>query len=126
MKVEVREVGEAHNYVNYLKYKSELAKAELNERYVSFVANKRSRVPQTSNSLLSKELEFGPYGSLDDVPFDNLTGHHMPSNFYMKEKFGIEMNDSFALNLEQISPGIGGRHRRTFTYGFKGRDKKFT
>ena len=34
------------------------------------------------------------------------------------------MDDSLAFNLEQLSPGGGGWHRRTFTYGFKGRGKE--
>lgn len=27
------------------------------------------------------------------------------------------MDESYAMNLEQPFPGVGGRHRRTFTYG---------
>ncbi|OOL96659.1 hypothetical protein [Clostridium acetobutylicum] len=115
---------EAHNYVNYIKYKGELAKSELKEMYPDFVAKKNSKIAQTSDALLKKELEFAQYGELEKIPFDNLTGHHMPSNYYMKEKFNIDMDDSLAFNLEQLSPGVGGRHRRTFTYGFKGRGKE--
>ena len=115
---------EAHNYVNYIKYKGELAKSELKEMYPDFVAKKNSRIAQTSDTLLKKELEFAPYGELEKIPFDNLTGHHMPSNYYMKEKFNIDTDDSLAFNLEQLTPGVGGRHRRTFTYGFKDRGKE--
>lgn len=48
----------------------------------------------------------------------------MPSNYYMKEKFNIDIDDSLAFNLEQLTPEVGGRHRRTFTYGFKDRGKE--
>lgn len=92
--------------------------------YPDFVAKKNSRIAQTSDALLKKELEFAPYGELEKIPFDNLTGHHMPSNYYMKEKFNIDIDDSLAFNLEQLTPGVGGRHRRTFTYGFKDRGKE--
>ncbi|WP_207653844.1 hypothetical protein [Tepidibacter mesophilus] len=41
----------------------------------------------------------------------------------MKSKNNIKMRQSLAMNLEQYSPGVGGRHRRTFTYGFGGNRK---
>ncbi|XZH90705.1 hypothetical protein ACSXEW_16715 (plasmid) [Clostridium perfringens] len=113
----------ANNYIDYLRYKSDLAKSELKEVYPKFVKNKNSKIAQTSDYLLERELEFGAYGKLEKVPYDNITGHHMPSNHYMKEKYYIPTNESSAFNLEQISPGMGGRHRRTFTYGLKGRNK---
>ena len=69
-----------------------------------------------------RELEFGKFGELARLKGDNITGHHMPSANYMKEKFGISNNESIALNLEQ--PLTGGRHRRTFTYGLKSGIKK--
>ena len=111
----------ANNYMNYLRYKSDLAKSELKEIYPKFVKNKNSKIAQTSDYLLERELEFGAYGKLEKVPYDNLTGHHMPSNLYMKEKYYIPTNESSAFNLEQISPGMGGRHRRTFYIWVKGK-----
>lgn len=70
---------------------------------------------QLENGLLNKELDYGRYGSIPKPSGDDLTGHHMPSNDYMKKKFNISKNDSWAMNLEQ--PEMAGRHRRTFTYG---------
>jgi len=92
-------------------------KAELNQRYVDFVQQKKARIPQTSTELLTGELNYGPYGKVPQLDGDDLTPHHMPSNQYMKTKFGVGMRESYAMNLEQPFPGVGGRHRRTFTYG---------
>jgi hypothetical protein len=30
---------------------------------------------------------------------------------------GVSRGDGIAINMEQPVPGVGGRHRRTFTYG---------
>ncbi|MBA4041024.1 MAG: hypothetical protein C0474_04330 [Sphingobium sp.] len=30
---------------------------------------------------------------------------------------GVSKGDGIAINMEQPSPGVGGRHRATFTYG---------
>lgn len=89
----------ANNYIDYLRYKSDLAKSELKEIYPKFVKNKNSKIAQTSDYLLERELEFGAYGKLEKVPYDNITGHHMPSNHYMKEKYYIPTNESSAFNL---------------------------
>ncbi|HEX2926305.1 MAG TPA: hypothetical protein VHP38_08635 [Ruminiclostridium sp.] len=107
-------------------------KAELKLRYNEFVANKRSKSPQTSNALLPSEGDLGTYEHLDDQGerFDNITPHHMPASKYMSSsdnippKFRLEHEESLAMNLEQIHPGAGGRHRRTFTYGMSGRNKE--
>ncbi|QBG98135.1 hypothetical protein EYC55_22355 [Xanthomonas oryzae] len=40
----------------------------------------------------------------------------MPSARHMAE-YGVSKADGIAINMEQPSPGIGGRHRQTFTYG---------
>lgn len=47
---------------------------------------------------------------------DNITPHHMPSAGYMKQK-GVANSDGLAMNMEMPSPGTGGRHRLTDTYG---------
>ena len=39
----------------------------------------------------------------------------MPSNKFMKDKCNVSTNTDYSMFLEQISPGTGGRHRRTFT-----------
>ncbi|HDR7600149.1 hypothetical protein [Bacillus mycoides] len=54
---------------------------------------------------------------------DNITGHHLPSNKYMNDKYGIEADESYAINLEHPHPRRGGRHRRTFTYGLGSRTR---
>ncbi|NLW48402.1 MAG: hypothetical protein GXY86_13855 [Firmicutes bacterium] len=40
----------------------------------------------------------------------------MPSAEYMKNQ-GITKNDGVCMNMEQPSPGVGGRHRLTRSYG---------
>ncbi|UPO87356.1 T7SS effector LXG polymorphic toxin [Niallia sp. Man26] len=92
-------------------------KEQIQERYKHFVENKKQNIPQTSNELLPNELNHGKYGKLPNEIGDNITGHHMPSNKYMQETFGIKTRDSYAMFLEHPHPGQGGRHRRTFTYG---------
>ncbi|MCC3382259.1 contractile injection system protein, VgrG/Pvc8 family [Paenibacillus farraposensis] len=92
-------------------------KERLNERYKKFANDKKQNIPQTSKDLLPNELNHGKYGKLPNVTGDNITGHHMPSNKYMQDEFGIKTKDSYSMFLEHPHPGQGGRHRRTFTYG---------
>ncbi|MBB5448436.1 MULTISPECIES: hypothetical protein [unclassified Paraburkholderia] len=47
---------------------------------------------------------------------DNITPHHIPSANFMSQ-YGAAKSDGIALNMEQPFPGLGGRHRETFTYG---------
>ena len=90
-------------------------KEELGYLYSDFVKRKNSNVSSTGNGLLNNELDYGRYGSIPKPAGDDLTGHHMLSNDYMKKKFNISKNDSWAMHLEQ--PDTSGRHRRTYTYG---------
>lgn len=64
------------------------------------------------------EGEIGTYSELVKLGKrgDNLTPHHMPSAEYMSSK-GVSTNDGLAMNMEMPSPGTGGRHRMTDTYG---------
>ncbi|WP_293117399.1 hypothetical protein [Okeania sp. SIO1I7] len=49
---------------------------------------------------------------------DNLTPHHIPSNAYMKAKIkDYTTNQGIAIMVEHLSPGKGGRHRQTLSYG---------
>jgi Pretoxin HINT domain len=69
-------------------------------------------------SLLPGE---GAVGTYDDLiaagsKGDNLTPHHIPSAKHM-EQHGVSRGDGISINMEQSSPGTGGRHRQTFTYG---------
>lgn len=47
-----------------------------------------------------------------------MTPHHVPSNAYMKAKVeGYTTRLGIAIMMEHISPGKGGRHRQTISYG---------
>ena len=71
-----------------------------------------------SNSFLEKEGDIGTYGALVKMGKrgDNITPHHMPSAQYMSAH-GVSKYDSLCINMEMPSPGTGGRHRLTDTYG---------
>ncbi|WP_077393757.1 RHS repeat-associated core domain-containing protein [Clostridium saccharobutylicum] len=100
--------------------------SELNQHYEEFVKKKNKKYPpeKNSNELLKNELTYGPHGKHNEESGDNITGHHMPSNDFMQNKCGVSENESFSMNLEQIFPGSGGRHRRTFTYGLTSKSRK--
>ena len=70
------------------------------------------------NKLLATEGDVGTYKYLRNRGKigDNITPHHMPSKEYMKQQ-RVKMNDGVSINMEQPSPGTGGRHRLTQTYG---------
>ena len=71
-----------------------------------------------SYSLLPGEGEIGTYRDLLDAGEvgDNITPHHMPSAEYMAQH-GVGKKDGLCMNMEMPSPGTGGRHRLTDTYG---------
>ena len=71
-----------------------------------------------TNKLLSGEGDIGTYKELRDAGEvgDNITPHHMPSAEYMSSK-GVSKNNGLCMNMEMPSPGTGGRHRMTDTYG---------
>ncbi len=79
---------------------------------------KDSNSGSSSYSLLPGEGEIGTYKDLIKAGKrgDNITPHHMPSAGYMKQK-GVANSDGLAMNMEMPSPGTGGRHRLTDTYG---------
>jgi hypothetical protein len=63
----------------------------------------------------------GMVGTYDDliaagVKGDNITPHHIPSANRMALE-EVSQGDGIAINMEQPFPGVGGRHRATFTYG---------
>ena len=63
----------------------------------------------------------GNVGAFDDLisagsKGDNITPHHVPSANLMGEQ-GVARGKAISINMEQPSPGAGGRHRATFTYG---------
>ena len=75
----------------------------------------------TSPKLLANEGAVGPFGRLNKnvgKKGDNITAHHIPSDTYMKAKVpGYTRDEGIAIMMEQPSPGVGGRHRRTLSYG---------
>lgn len=73
---------------------------------------------QRGGRLLPGEGRVGTYRDLDRarLPDDNITPHHMPSAYQMR-KSGVARNDGVSIMVEQPTPGTGGRHRRTRTYG---------
>ncbi|MFD1745665.1 hypothetical protein ACFSE1_09355 [Rhizobium helianthi] len=68
--------------------------------------------------LLPDEGKVGTYGDLIAAgkKGDDITPHHIPSSNRMAKE-GITKRDGVAINMEQPTPGSGGRHRSTFTYG---------
>ena len=70
------------------------------------------------SELLPNEGRVGTYGDLvkQGVKGDDLTPHHMPADSFMKHH-GVKRKDGVAMDVEQPTPGTGGRHRRTRTYG---------
>ncbi|MEK3980645.1 T7SS effector LXG polymorphic toxin [Psychrobacillus sp. FSL K6-2836] len=73
------------------------------------------------NPLLPTEGKVGTFKELakQGTAFDNITPHHMPSAAKMKQA-GIKRNNGVSMNMEQPHPGVGGRHRETYTYGLSG------
>jgi len=71
--------------------------------------------------LLPGEGKVGTYKELlkSRRKGDNITPHHMPSADYMKNH-GVAKNDGVCMNMEQPTPGVGGRHRQTRSYGSGG------
>lgn len=73
-----------------------------------------------SSSLLPGEGAVSSYGELvkRGRRGDNLTPHHIPSNAFMLSKVpGYTRDKGIAIMMEHFSPGIGGRHRQTLSYG---------
>ncbi|MER2111658.1 MAG: hypothetical protein ABS960_03110 [Solibacillus isronensis] len=73
------------------------------------------------NPLLPSEGKVGTFKELakKGTAFDNITPHHMPSAAKMKQA-GVKRSDGVSMNMEQPHPGVGGRHRETYTYGLSG------
>ena len=75
-------------------------------------------VPISGPRLLATEGNVGTYRDLirAGAPGDNITPNHIPSANRMARE-GVSKGDGIAINMEQPVPGVGGRHRATFTYG---------
>ena len=73
---------------------------------------------RVTKSLLPGEGKVGTYDDLTKAGSkgDNITPHHIPSANRMARE-GVAKKDGISVNMEQPSPGSGGRHRSTFTYG---------
>jgi hypothetical protein len=75
-------------------------------------------VRSSPSPVLPSEGNVGTYDELINagIKGDNVTPHHIPSAKHMGQ-YGIAKGDGIAINMEMPSPGTGGRHRDTFTYG---------
>ncbi len=74
----------------------------------------------TQYKLIIGEGKIGTYSDLlkSGRRGDNLTPHHVPSNAYMKAKIrDYTTNQGIAIMMEHLSPGKGGHHRQTLSYG---------
>lgn len=84
-------------------------------------ATKGRGVANNIPKLLPGEGTVGRFGDLNKVrrTGDNLTPHHIPSDAFMKGKGvpGYTRDKGIAIHMEQPHPGVGGRHRRTQSYG---------
>ncbi|WP_198529586.1 hypothetical protein [Flavobacterium sp. Leaf82] len=71
-----------------------------------------------TKKLLETEGNVGTYKELikKGKIGDNITPHHMPSAEYLNRNTKIKYNDGISMNMEQPSPGTGGRHRKTSTF----------
>lgn len=78
----------------------------------------KSVAPPSGKALLPNEGQVGTYDELIAAGSkgDNITPHHIPSANHMAQH-GVAKGDGISINMEQPHPGVGGRHRRTFTYG---------
>ena len=72
----------------------------------------------TGSKILPGELSVGTYDDLLAAGSrgDDITPHHIPSARHMAEH-GVSHGDGISINVEHPSPGAGGRHRATATYG---------
>lgn len=71
-------------------------------------------------TLVPGEGAVGTYGELHQArrKGDNLTPHHIPSDAFMKAKVpGYTREKGISIWMEHPSPGVGGRHRKTLSYG---------
>ncbi len=77
-------------------------------------------ITKGGKSLLKNELNVGTYDELikAGTKGDNITPHHMPANDFMNSK-GVSKGEGVSMNMEQPTPGKGGRHRQTNSYGRK-------
>ncbi len=76
------------------------------------------RSAEKGAKLLPTEGNVGTYRDLIRVGSkgDDITPNHIPSANRMARE-GVSSGDGIAINMEHPFPGVGGRHRRTFTFG---------
>jgi hypothetical protein len=76
--------------------------------------------PPKPPALLPGEGKVGTFAELRRAGRrgDNLTPHHIPPDAFMKEKVpGYTRDMGISIMMEQPTPGTGGRHRKTPSYG---------
>lgn len=72
----------------------------------------------SSNTLLPNELASETYSNLLlFFPKSGIAPHHMVSNLYMTENYGVHPNDGLAMMLESSYNNKGSRHGKTVSYG---------
>ncbi len=88
------------------------------EASIQIIIRVKSLWQSGTYSLLPGEGDIGTYRDLLDAGEvgDNITPHHMPSAEYISQ-YGASKKDGLCMNMEMPSPGTGGRHRLTDTYG---------
>lgn len=88
------------------------------EASIQIIIRVKSLWQSGTYSLLPGEGDIGTYRDLLDAweVGDNITPHHMPSAEYISQ-YGVSKKDGLCMNMEMPSPGTGGRHRLTDTYG---------
>ena len=88
------------------------------EASIQIIIRVKSLWQSGTYSLLPGEGDIGTYRDLLDAGEvgDNITPHHMPSAEYISQ-YGVSKKDGLCMNMEMPSPGTGGRHRLTDTYG---------
>jgi len=84
----------------------------------TYIKSVQRKTYSNDKTLLPTEGDVASYGALINAGSvgDNITPHHIPSAKHMAEH-DVPRDEGIAINMEQPHPGVGGRHRETFTYG---------
>ena len=93
-------------------------KAGIGAANATYIKSVQRKAYANDKVLLPTEGNVASYGALSNAGSvgDNITPHHIPSAKHMAQH-DVSRNEGIAINMEQPHPGVGGRHRETFTYG---------
>ncbi len=112
----VYEITKDRKFANSRKlYKFEKVYSTEPELNIGIVSTSDNSI---KSKLLPSEGDVGTYKYLRNRGKigDNITPHHTPSKKYMQQH-SVKTNDGVCMNVEHPTPGTGGRHRLTKTYG---------